>query len=254
MRLYILGSLLLLVSFATNSQTLKGKVYDSKSTLTNIKVINKTQNRLTVTDEEGNFEIQAQINDTLSFESLFYHPKIEIVKQFHLNDTFVFELKKIVNELNEVEVKAEPKQPVFEEETYNSELNNLIKADIKSNPHLYKPAGENYGVDFIYLIGQVAKLFKSKKYKAPQYQAITYTQIDSLFKRSSFFNRRLAIENLKIPKERIHLYYDFCSAKGISSELLKDENRMQLLEQFVINSELFLELLDEYSEQKPIKD
>jgi hypothetical protein len=254
MRQFILGSLLLLVCLTTNSQTLKGKVYDSKSTLTNIKVFNKTQNRLTVTDKNGNFEIEAKLNDTLSFESLFYHPKIEIVKPFHLEDTFVFELKKIISELDEVEIKAKPEQPVFTEETYNSELKNLIKADIKNNPHLYQPAGANYGVDFIYLIGQVAKLFKSKKYKAPIYQSITYTQIDSLFDKSSFFNKRLVSENLKIPKKRIHLFYDFCSAKGISSELLKDEKRMQLLEQFVINSELFLELLDEYSEQKPIKD
>lgn len=254
MRFYILILSLLALSFSLNGQTLKGKVYDSKSTLTNIKVYNKTQNRLTVTDKNGNFNIQAKVNDTLTFTSLFYHPKTEIIKKFHLEDTFVFELKKIISELDEVEVQAEPEQPVFEAETYNNDLKNLIKADIKNNPHLYQPTGATYGVDFIYLIGQVAKLFKRKKTEAQQYQPISYVQIDSLFNESSFFNKRLVREDLKIPEKRTYLFYDFCAAKGISSELLKDEKRMQLLEEFVTNSKLFLALLKDYGSKKPTKD
>ena len=236
------------------SQTLEGKVYDSKSVVKDIKVLNKTQNRLTVTDKDGNFSIIAKVNDTISFESLFYHPKEVVLTQMHFEDINVFEIKKIVSALDEVNIKAEPEQPVFEEETYNDDLQNLIKEDIKRNPHLYQPPGATYGVDFIYLIGQVAKLFKRKRPKVPTYKALSYTQIDSLFSKSTFFNKRLVTEDLNIPEDKTKLFFDFCEAKGLSSELLQDGKKMMLLEQLVLNSQLFLILLEEYGEEKTSKD
>ena len=236
------------------AQTLDGKVYDSKSVVKDIKVVNKTQKRMTVTDKDGNFSIAAKVNDTIAFESLFYHPLEVILNQSHFEDVNVFEIEKIISELDEVNVEAEPEQPVFEEETYNAELQNLIKEDIKRNPQLYQPQGASYGVDFIYLIGQVAKLFKRKRPKVPTYKPLTYTQIDSLFSTSSFFNKRLVTEDLNIPEDKTKLFYDFCEAKGLSSELLKEEKKMMLLEQLVLNSQLFLILLEEYGEEKTTKD
>jgi len=246
--------LLLCLPLALKAQVLRGKVYNSKNTIENIKVFNDTQNRLTATDKNGDFTINAKVNDTILFESLFYHPKVVILKDIHFEDIAVFELKEILTELDEVEIKAEPEQPVFKEETYNTDLQNIIKEDIKNNPHLYAPSGANYGVDFVYLIKTVAKLFKKSKGKDPTYQPITYTQMDSLFEKSSFFNKRLITENLKIPEDKVYLFYDFCEAKYISSELLKEENKMQLLEELVLNSQLFLILLEQYGQENLTKD
>lgn len=256
MRYLLLILLSLILSYTINGQTLNGKVYNSKSVVKDIKVLNKTQNRLTVTDKDGNFSIAAKVNDTISFQSIFYHPIEVILTQTHFDAINVFEIKKITNQLDEVEIDADPDQPVFEKETYNEELHNLIKEDIKRNPQLYRPQTAQYGVDFIYLIGEIVKLFKRKKpkFKEKIYQPITYKQIDSLFDKSSFFNKRLVTENLKIPDDKVHLFYDFCSAKGISSELLKDEMKMDLLEQFVLSSELFLILLEQYGKEKVDKD
>ena len=245
---------LLFSFFVLEAQTLKGKVYDAVGKVKNIKVLNESQNRVTATNEDGDFSIVAKVNDTLLFESIFYHPKAVILKPIHFDDIAVFELKKIVSKLDEVEVKAEPKHPIFKEETYNLELQNLIKEDIKNNPHLYRSAGTTYGVDFISLIGQVIKLFKRKKFKSQEFKPINYKQMDSLFDKSSFFNKRLITENLKIPEDKAHLFFDFCEAKQISSKLLKDENKMQLLEQLVLNSQLFLILLEAYGDENLTKD
>tara|TARA_R100001369_G_C3282637_1_gene162326 strand:- start:51 stop:815 length:765 start_codon:yes stop_codon:yes gene_type:complete len=245
---------LLCLPLTLKAQTLKGKVYNATSSIKNIKVLNKTQNILTVTNEKGSFEINAKVNDTILFESLFYHPKVVTLNTSHFENIVIFELRTIVSELDEVEIKAEPEQPVYELETYNIELHNLIQEDIKNNPHLYAPAGATYGVDFVYLIGEVVKLFKKNKSKIPVYQPITYKQMDSLFDKSSFFNNRLITEDLKIPKDKTHLFYDFCEAKHLSSELLKDENKIQLLEQLVLNSQLFLILLEQYGAESMTKD
>ena len=245
---------LLVLPFINNAQTLSGKIYDEKGVVKNIKVYNKTQGRLTLTNTDGDFKIEAKVNDSISFESLFYHKKTVILKDIHFNGVAVFELKEILNELDEVEIIAEPEQPVFKEETYNNDLQNILKEDIKNNPHLYKPANATGGVDILAVIGLVAKRFKDNdKYVAPIYQPITYTQMDSLFNKSDFFNKQLVTDNLKIPEDKTYLFYDFCEAKQISSELLKDENKMMLLEELVLNSQLFLILLEQYGEES-LKD
>jgi hypothetical protein len=254
MRLLLLFILIFTFNCKVSAQTLSGKVYDTKSVVKDMKVLNKSQNRLTVTNQDGDFSIEAKVNDTISFQSIFYHPLEVILKQSHFDDINVFEVEEIVSELDEVEIQSEPEQPVFEEETYNQDLHNLIKEDIKRNPGLYQSPNAQYGVDFIYLIGQVVKLFKRKRSKESTYKPITYKQMDSLFATSSFFNKRLATENLKIPKDKVKLFYDFCSAKGISSKLLLEENKMMLLEELVVNSQLFLILLEEYGEQATVKD
>lgn len=245
---------LLCLPFANRAQTLNGKVYDATGPVKNIKIFNDTQKRVTSTNENGNFNINAKVNDTILFESVFYHLKAIVVTKSHLEDIAVFELTKIVSELNEVEIIAEPKPFVFEAKAYSIELQNLIQEDIKNNPSLYQPTGANAGIDFVYLIGQLATLFKRNKTEIPVYNPITYTQIDSLFNKSSFFTERLVTEDLHINKDKVHLFYDFCEAKYISSELLKAEKKMHLLEQFVSNSQLFLILLEQYGEQSLKKD
>ncbi|WP_179377313.1 hypothetical protein [Winogradskyella wichelsiae] len=254
MRKITASILFLFIPFIHFSQTLNGKVYDTKSVIKNIKVFNKTQNRVTITNEEGDFNIEAKVNDSITFESLFYHKKTVILKASHFGSMAVFELKEILTELDEVEVKAEPVQPVFVEETYNIELQNIIQEDIKNNPHLYKPAGATNGVDFVSLIGTVVDLLTKDKYRPTTYEPITYTQMDSLFEKSDFFNKQLITENLKIPEDKQYLFYDFCESKYLSSELLKEENKMQLLEELVVSSQLFLILLEEYGEETEKKE
>ncbi|QNK78005.1 hypothetical protein H7F37_02650 [Winogradskyella sp. PAMC22761] len=159
MRKTTITALLFFIPFLHFSQTLNGKVYDTKSVLKNIKVFNKTQNRVTLTNNEGDFTIEAKVNDSITFESLFYHKKTVILKDSHLKSISVFELKEILTELDEVEVKEEVKQPIFIEETYNIELQNIIQADIKNNPQKYAPIVNNQGIDFVYLAKKIFFFF-----------------------------------------------------------------------------------------------
>lgn len=251
-RLYIFIAFVCL-PILVSAQTLRGKVYDSTSTAKSVKVFNDTQNRITATNDIGEFTIVAKVNDTILFESVFYHPKVVILKPYHFEDIAVFELKKVVNTLDEVEIIAEPEQPVFELETYNSELQNLIKEDIKNNPQLYAPSTSNYGVDFVYLFRKLFSLIKKKK-KKPEEIAITYNQLKKLIDNDTFFNSDLLTKDLKIPNDRVYLFLEFCSAKQINPVLLQREKKMQLLEELVLSSQLFLILLEEYDEDSIIKD
>ncbi|NRR92584.1 hypothetical protein HSX10_13505 [Winogradskyella undariae] len=256
MRKITIASFLFFIPFLHFSQTLNGKVYDTKSVLKNIKVFNKTQKRVTLTNNEGDFTIEAKVNDSISFESLFYHKKTVVLKDFHLKSTSVFELKEILTELDEVEVKAEVEQPIFVEETYNLELQNIIQNDIKNNPQKYAPLGNNQGVDFVYLSRKLYDLLKSKKPKKVEEEekTITYKNFTKLIETSPFFNSQLLTKDLKIPETHKNLFLEFCAAKQLSLALLKDENKMQLLEELVVSSQLFLILLEEYGEETLQKD
>ena len=138
MRFSLIFLFFLSFNFNLPAQTLSGKVYDTKTVVKDMKVINKTQNILTITNKDGDFSIEAKVNDTISFQSIFYHPLEVVLKQSHFDDINVFEVEEIVSELDEVEIQSEPEQPVFEEETYNQNLHDLIKEDIKRNPGLYQ--------------------------------------------------------------------------------------------------------------------
>ena len=145
MRKFTILFLLLCLPFIHVAQTLNGKVYDASGTVKNVKVFNKTQNRVTVTNNNGNFSLEAKVADTISIESVFYHPKIIALQAYHFDGTAVFEIKEILTELDEVEVKAAPEELVFVEETYNAQLKNMIQEDIKNHPEKYKPAASTYG-------------------------------------------------------------------------------------------------------------
>ncbi|MBO3117397.1 hypothetical protein J4050_11600 [Winogradskyella sp. DF17] len=247
--------LIIILPLGLRAQTLQGKVYDSTATIKGVKIFNKTQNTITATDDKGEFNIPAQVGDTLAFESLFHHPKVEILKPFHFQDTAVFELKKVINTLDEVEILSDSEQPLFNEETYSVELRNLIKSDIEKHPEKYQPGGPSYGVNFLAIFGLVAKLFKNKdKYTPPVHNPISYRQMDSLFSNSSFFNEKLLTESLNIPKKRQQLFLEFCSAKQLTSRLLERERKMELLEELVLNSQLFLILLEEYGKEAISKE
>jgi hypothetical protein len=237
---------LLILSFITiplfiAAQTVNGKVYDSESIVKGIKVLNITQQILTTTDTEGEFTLKVKVSDTIYFESLFHKPKYVIVIKDYFESMYVFELTKVVNELDEVLLKDKPKLKEFEEEIFNRNLNEVIALDKKKDPVKYT-ASPKYGADFAQLISLVGKLFKKKK--VPEAKKISYNQLVKLFDTNTFFNQKMLIDNLKIPKGFQSLFFEFCEAKAIEERFLNYKKRVELLDLFVEYSEEFLLLVE----------
>ena len=83
---------------------LSGKLYsDTDINTENIHVINRTAQRFTVTNKEGEFSIPVKLNDTLSFSSIQHKPKKVVVSEAILNTkTLVLTLEEHINQLDEV--------------------------------------------------------------------------------------------------------------------------------------------------------
>jgi len=224
----------------TISKKIRGIVYDAETTVKGAKVLNITRERTIYTDENGEFEIVASVNDTLYFESLFHHPKYVSVSSEHFESTYVFELKKITNQLDAVKLNSSPKEKVFEEKAFNKNLNDIIELDKKNNPAKYGMMPK-HGVDIVQLVSMIGKLFKKKK---TEFKTLTYDQIVTLFETNSFFNQKLLTEDLKIPKDLHSLFFEFCEEKYIEEALLSNDKRLELLNTFMLHSEEFLQIVE----------
>lgn len=239
----------LLLPYFLFSQVVSGKIYDKDDTVKGAKITNKSKQTFTYSTTKGDFSIKASVNDTIIISSFFHIKQKLIVSNKHFNNAIVIELKKDVNNLSEVLLTQKNKTKKFNPKVYTLDLGLQIKNDIKNNPHLYKPMPSG-NIDFVELSKLIGKLFKSKKTKAPLITATTYEQFDSLFSNDKFFNNKLLENNLNISKKHKGLFFDYCDAKKLNSNLLKKKNNFILLDSLVLFSQDFLKIIDNYNKSK----
>lgn len=234
-------------TFSVTAQIINGIIYDSESTIKGVNVLNVTQKTVTATNGSGKFSIKAKVTDTLYFESLFHKPKFVIVNKDYFKTTYVFELTKIINELDEIFIKDKPKAKRFESEAYNQSMNRIIDLDKKAEPQKYT-ATPKYGLDFIQVFRVIGKLFKKEKSEIPN--TLNYKQLKLLFETNSLFNEQMLSNNLKIPKNYQSLFFEFCESKNIAETFLDYNKRLELLNLFTLYSQEFLIIIEMAEEQK----
>jgi len=227
-----------------HGQKLVGKVYDNETTIAGVTVYNSNQDIVAVTNNDGDFSISARVNDTILFSSLFHKTQKVVLKPIHFNGVYVFELIKITNALDEVNVKSVTKPKTFEEDRYEQKLRKQITEDQKANDQKYAPLNNNQGVDFVYLFKKLRDLFKREKKN--ETTLLTSDDLMSFYEEKNFFNERLLAVNLKIPKSYHKLFLDFCTTEALNKNILSEENKMQFLEILVNKSQVFLKLINEY--------
>tara|TARA_R110002074_G_scaffold402240_1_gene605395 strand:+ start:3536 stop:4225 length:690 start_codon:yes stop_codon:yes gene_type:complete len=225
-----------------NSQNIEGIVYDNLSTAKGLTVTNTTQKVKTYTDDKGYFTISANINDTLMFGSLFHQTKTLLIESHHFGDNIVVEVKKTVNNLDEVLIYTEPEAKEFNEKEYTTTFKNQIKEDMKRRPYLYGPPPRS-NIDIAAIGKLIGKLFKRKKNIKPLFTPLSYKSIDSLFNTDRFFNDTLLTEELKIPKEYKYLFFEYCDVKQINKNFLKENSKFLLLDAFMKYSIEFSEFI-----------
>ena len=106
------------------NQIVKGKVQSetSKSILQNVHVLNLTKVKGTITNLEGEFEINAKLNDTLYFSYIGYKPlKIVVTNDLIRFDENTIELTELAFALEEVIIKP-------------YQLTGYLEIDVKNAP------------------------------------------------------------------------------------------------------------------------
>jgi hypothetical protein len=234
-----------------SAQTVNGIVYDSISTIENIKITNLSSKQMTASDVNGRFSIAGKIGDTLHVSSLFYNEQKLVLKDYHFHESVVIELKQILNNLDEVQLIEPYKETLADINVVESELKNQILTDIKNNPHLYSKQPTTGGIDIIQVIGLIAKLFENKdKYVEPPFIEMTYEDLESLFEKSSLFNRRFLTQDLAIEEEYIPMFFEFIIKNQLDSKLLEKNKEVDLIELFVQKGKAFNKIIADFKNQQ----
>lgn len=244
--MYKITSLLFLVSSLSFSQQVSGIIYDDEAPVSGAKILNVSSKSITSSDLKGKFELYARLNDTLVFTSLFHETKKIVVSSVHFEDHFVFELKKYVNQLDEVAL-AGSKATATEEELTET-IGKQFKTDVEKNPHLYRRPNQNTGPINIIEIGRrVVKLFKREHPKTEEtlLMPITSDHLNALFKNDKIFNDTFLILNLNITKDYKQLFFAYCETKNLPASLLAENQKFYLMDELIILSSDFQKMLKE---------
>ncbi len=238
---YLLFLLCCCATFHINAQTVNGIIYDAETKVKGAKVLNITQKASAITNDNGEFQITAKPKDTLYFESLFHHPQYSIVENDFFKGTYVFELKKIVNELDEVLIKDQPKTKLFKEEAFNENLKEIIALD-KDNGTTINNGTPKYGADLVQLVNWIGRLLKKKK--KTEIKTLKYNQLKLLWETNNFFNKKMLVNDLLMPEQYHSLFFEFCEAKQIPENSLNYNKRLELLDKFTQYAQEFMIIVE----------
>ncbi|UCE93418.1 MAG: hypothetical protein JSV73_11535 [Flavobacteriaceae bacterium] len=250
---------LLLCFLATgqeNREIISGKVLNDTIPLENVHIINKNSRKGTITNRLGGFKISAAVNDTLIISDIQFEKRIILVNQGHLLDKFIMiNLLELTNELDEVIVKQYEdmseelglpnagKKPLNKLERNLNHYSQKSTAVVILQALLFKPGG----IDDVYNIVSGNRK-RDRKLKA-------LIEQDKEDARNLSFSKKLReqfqddffIKSVKIQKEHINTYINFCIPLGIIN--LYDKGRMiEVIDILLKNKEPYFESLNTIEE------
>ncbi|MEI6864739.1 hypothetical protein [Flavicella sp.] len=266
-----LFSTTLIVSGQVSGTTLSGVVQSDILFVPDIHVLNLSSNFGTISNLNGQFEIEVKLNDTLLISGIKYIEKIIVIRAEIMNSSYIpIKLEVKVNELTEVVIsnglsgnlwsdisnmkKAKSKY------TFSSEVLNFSTAGVNpltvddewarrktsDNSSLGGPAGGDAdlmllgGYVLAPLIKEIGKIGKVNRKIKRNEEKLSLQATNALSKIRQDFGDDLFLQ-IGIPKEKINTFIEFCSSKKIGEYFIKDD-KLKIIEVF----------LEEYDEFKRI--
>ncbi len=205
--------------------------------LEKIDVVNLNSKKSSTTDSQGNFSIEAKVNDVLLVLSKdYYDIKVTITAADFSKDRLRIALSKKPIELDEVTVTSVGKVNfgITPEEIKMAKLSKY-----ENSPKVLGVyTGEMpYGVDFV---GLFKKIFKSKKKK----DSIKTSRFIS-FKEYSFSKINTVdfiYKKLGIKRDELDLFMAFCESDPNYKAVMEREDTLETMEFLTAKSELFKKL------------
>ena len=255
------------LSAQSEQVTIYGKITNNSIAIENIHIINTNSKKGTVTNEKGEFQILAKLNDTLVLSGIqFYSKKLQITKKIINKKLIQIDLLQKINTLAEVEIKAhnlygnltidsknikdtiQKANPLAlsYSENYKA-LSNIVakKLDPDYLPDVTDPmapiGGDLIGLtSFLFkpLIKEISKIGKTKrniKNKERIYQKNFKTAPEEI---RTEFGDDFFIKTLNIPPEQIDAFIIYCESKKIIDLFLKGK-KMEIIDVFITESKTF---------------
>ncbi|MHA6279749.1 hypothetical protein ACXYMT_06170 [Salinimicrobium sp. CAU 1759] len=229
-----------------------------------IHIYNKSSGKGDISDLDGNFDLYVQEGDSVYFSALQFKKLLVSIDSTVIKDRrLVVEILEGVNELPEVVIRPHDLSGDLEVDAGNIETQQLVlptmsaisindydwewRADGQTgvtNAAMPTSTGMKNGANLKALFGEaIGLLLPPKKVKKP---APSQRNIIGLIKLEreirSRYDEVFFQDVLNISTENISIFIEFVDAKGFSSELLKKERELELIELLILRSEEFAEV------------
>ena len=225
----------------TERVSLKGQVYSDSVKVENVVVFNINSRTGTIIKNEGIFEINSKVYDTLVFSSLMFEPKKIILTAQDFNDLLKIKLKIYANQLKEVKVSGKKLNPISE--NTQKYVDRQYKDDDKSKlkiKNTYDGAIFD-GMDFIRLFKETLKLFKKKNPKQTDfYSDVSFTELVLQKVKYTYF-----INTLKLKDEEIRLFLVYCENDSAAKDLSRYKTTFELMDFLFNKNKEFMTLKNE---------
>jgi len=228
--------------FSQTEKLLKGVVSSENFLLYNVDVINKTSQKSSKTNDQGEFTIEVKANDSLLFYSKDYYLKRLKVspKQIELSNLEVEMLKK-AEELEEVVVEKVHNIELRKDKAYEKGKRDEI--DVKNSVEyikkrtVYEGTIDN-GMNLIGVAKKLVGLFI--KEKEPEKESPPEIEFAELAKNTC--DQKFYHQTLKLKPEEIDLFLQFCDADPKSKALIKNQNVLSMMDFLTVKNKEFKKL------------
>ncbi len=218
------------------TETVKGNVQSetSKSILQNVHVLNLTKVKGTITNSNGEFEIQAKANDTLYFSYIGYKSlKVVVTNDLIKFDDNTIELTELAFALEEIIIKPYQLTGYLEIDVKNAPVNTSTRYKIVGLPNIGYEAGRRSRSGISKVIGAIFNpadflnnLFKKKSGKMDKLRLMREDQeIKNLL--SIKFDREVLVQLLGVDRVDIDEILRNCN---FSDTFIQQANDLQILE------------------------
>lgn len=208
-----------------------GKVISGSIALSNVEIINSTEKSVAKSDNKGEFQINAKLNDEIVIFLTGYIKMNLIVTNDHLSTFNKIILEKNIIELDEIEINKTKNLKIF------NDYKSLKMAKISKQQSQPKVTGVytgefQNGIDFIeigsVLVNQVSKIFKDKDKSNNKLNQVSFRN-----RIQNEFSNDLLVSKLKLKEDEIDLFLSFCELDN-KSKSFNDATRSIELFDFLV--------------------
>jgi len=249
---------------------INGKIVVEANDIEGVTVYNITSDRGTISDFDGNFTIDAKVNDRIEISALQFKKFVVIVDEgiIQQRKMTIFMVEQ-VNKLPEIVItpydlsgnmivdinRVRTANLPFKKDEFDTELAPIeLTPDNKTkaiNPFVRGSGGkaDQLGGDIIGIVGYLLKPLFQKKKKNQETEIAAYnTRVGTTTQNNEVLDLRLMYSNsyvsrtFGIPEDKVNEFIVFVEDSGLNYDLLKDGREMEFVDFLVHQSQSYLEL------------
>ncbi len=220
-----------------------------------IHVFNKTNNKYTITNQQGEFNLPVSINDTIVFSGLQYKVRELVVTKQIINSMIVsVVLEEQVSELDAVYIKpnlsgdlSKDVKRIKTNKVINSKTLNLPNAHVipltQAERKLYTAKSSAGGVSIDAIInaisGRTKKLKKNVKFeKKTKQENLVYSDF-----------KEIMLNDFKIPNDKLYHFLYYVSEDKIFVQIVKSNSNIVIYDFLKAKSKTYLALQNKFKKE-----